>query len=142
MQKATELGVAELLPAITERTNADRVNAGRLHAIAVEAAEQCERLTVPVIHPPCPLSALLGSWPPPRRLVVAVERAGAPPVASARGHPAGLLVGPEGGWARAELDALLRHPFVVAASLGPRVLRAETAAIVGLALLQAEPICT
>jgi 16S rRNA (uracil1498-N3)-methyltransferase len=142
VQKATELGAAALLPVTTERTNPERVNRDRLRAIAIEAAEQSERLTIPAIHQPRPLAALLADWPADRMLVAAVERAAAPPVAPARGRPAGLLVGPEGGWTQAELDALARHPFVVAASLGPRILRAETAAIVGLALLQAEPICT
>lgn len=142
VQKATELGVAALFPLTTERTNPERVNLDRLRAIAVEAAEQCERLTVPIVHPPQPLPALLASWPADRRLVAAIERAVAPSVAPTNGQPAGLLVGPEGGWAAAELDALMRHKFVVAASLGPRILRAETAAIVGLALLQAQPICT
>ena len=142
VQKATELGAAALLPVSTERTNPERVNLDRLRAIAIEAAEQCERLTIPAIHPPRPLPAVLASWPPARKLVVAAERTAAPPVLPARGLPSALLIGPEGGWAPAELDASLRHPFAVAASLGPRILRAETAAIVGLALLQAEPICT
>jgi 16S rRNA (uracil1498-N3)-methyltransferase len=136
VQKATELGVAALLPVITERTNANRVNEVRLAAIAVEAAEQCERLTVPRLHKPRPLVALLGGWEPGRRLFVAAERAAAPAISPARG-PVALLVGPEGGFTPAELDAMQAHPFVTAVSLGPRILRAETACIVGLALLQA-----
>lgn len=135
-QKATELGVARLLPVITARTNAARVNADRLAAIATEAAEQCERLTVPRIDPPCTLPELLAAWPPDRPLVAAIERESAPPIRPARG-PAGLLIGPEGGFNPVELDALRRQPFFVPATLGPRILRAETAAIVGLALLQA-----
>lgn len=142
VQKATELGVASLFPVITARTNAERTNPARLRALAIEAAEQSERLTVPTLHPPRPLAELLAGWPPQRPLVAAIERAEAPPVAPARGRPAGLLIGPEGGFAAAELDALHRRPFVVPASLGPRILRAETAAIVGLALLQAGPVCT
>jgi 16S rRNA (uracil1498-N3)-methyltransferase len=136
VQKATELGAAALLPVLTARVNAARVNLARLAAIATEAAEQSERLAVPRISPPQRLSALLAAWPPDRPLVVAVEREAAPPVAPERG-PVGLLIGPEGGFTRAELDELRRHAFVKTASLGPRILRAETAAIVGLALLQA-----
>ena len=137
MQKATELGVAEIWPVLTEHTNAARVNHDRLVAIAIEAAEQCERLTLPSLHPPRRLLALLAEWPADRRLYAAIERADLPRLAAAR-HPAGLLIGPEGGFAPAELDALHRHPFVTPVSLGPRILRAETASIVGLALLQAQ----
>jgi 16S rRNA (uracil1498-N3)-methyltransferase len=139
VQKATELGAAVLLPVLTTRTNAGRVNLARLTAIATEAAEQCERLTVPHVAPPQPLAGLLAAWPDGRPLVAALERQPAPPVAPATGA-AGLLIGPEGGFAPAELDELHRHAFVRAASLGPRILRAETAAIAGLALLQAPPL--
>jgi 16S rRNA (uracil1498-N3)-methyltransferase len=135
VQKATELGAAELHPVITERCNTHRMNAERLTAIAIEAAEQCERLTVPRLHPPCSLAALLASWPVERRLFAAVERSDAPPLASAP-DPKALLVGPEGGFAPAEVEALRAHPFVTPVSLGPRVLRADTACIAGLALLQ------
>ncbi len=135
-QKATELGVAALLPVVTERTNAARVNMARLETIAAEAAEQSERLTVPVIRPPCRLSELLASWPAGRTLHAAIERGPAPMLAPAGGS-AGLLIGPEGGFTDRELDALARHPSVAPASLGPRILRAETAAIAGLVLLQA-----
>jgi 16S rRNA (uracil1498-N3)-methyltransferase len=136
VQKATELGVAVLTPVLTERVNTARVNLDRLAAIATEAAEQSGRLTVPHIDHPRRLADVLASWPSPRALVVAVERVDGPEVRASRG-PAALLVGPEGGFAPTELDALLRHPFVQPATLGPRILRAETAAIVGLALLQA-----
>ncbi len=142
VQKATELGVSALFPVTTARSGAERVNLERLRAIAIEAAEQSERLSVPGFHPPRPLAEMLMAWPRERPLVAAVERAPVSPVPRAGGRPAGLLVGPEGGFSESELDALGRCPFVVAASLGPRILRAETAAIVGLALLQAEPICT
>lgn len=135
VQKATELGVASLWPVFSARTNAQRVNLARLDAIAIEAAEQSERLTVPAIHEPRPLTTLLHSWPAGRRLFVAAERTAAPPL-GATGEPAALLVGPEGGFAPAELDALNRHPLVTMMSLGPRILRAETAAIAGLARLQ------
>ena len=136
VQKATELGASALLPVTTERTNTDRVNLARLAAIAMEAAEQSERLTVPALHPPRRLPDLLADWPAGRKLVAAIERAEAPP--PPRGLPcAALLIGPEGGFSPNELDLLRSRPFLVPASLGPRVLRAETAAIAGLALLLA-----
>ena len=135
-QKATELGAAALLPVLTRRTVAARVNLDRLAAIATEAAEQCERLTVPRIAAPQTLPALLSAWPAGRPLFAAIERTAAPPLAPWRA-PCGLLIGPEGGFAPEELDELDRHALVKPASLGPRILRAETAAIVGLALLQA-----
>lgn len=135
VEKATELGVAEIHPVVTARSQPARPAPERLATIAVEAAEQCERLSVPRIHPPQPLESLLRRWPAERPLVAAIERDGTapppPPLASAA-----LLVGPEGGFDPRELDVLRRLPFLVAASLGPRILRAETAAIVGLALLQ------
>ncbi len=135
VQKATELGVAAIWPVLTAHTIAQRVNLARLHAIAIEAAEQSERLTSPAIHEPRPLAVLLHSWPADRRLFVAAERVAVPPIVATR-EPAALLVGPEGGFAPAELDALRQHPLVTVISLGPRILRAETAAIAGLARLQ------
>ncbi len=135
VQKATELGVAALQPVLTERTNASRVNLDRLQAIAVEAAEQSERLTVPVVHPVRPLAEALRSWDAGRALFVAVERAAGAPLIAAAG-PAGLLVGPEGGFGPRDRAVLEACGFVRPVSLGSRILRAETAAIVGLALLQ------
>lgn len=135
VQKATELGAAELHPVITERCNTHRMNANRLQAIATEAAEQCERLSVPRLLAPRSLHAALGDWPSDRRLFAAIERSDAPRIAAVQG-PKALLVGPEGGFAPVELDALRAHPFVTAVSLGPRILRADTACIAGLALLQ------
>jgi 16S rRNA (uracil1498-N3)-methyltransferase len=135
VQKATELGVSALLPVFTERTNAGRVNLDRLRAIAAEAAEQSERLTVPTVHPARQLHDGLAEWPSARSLFVALERANAPhlqPVC----EPAALLIGPEGGFGPRDHAALDRCRFVRPVSLGPRILRAETAAIVGLALLQ------
>jgi 16S rRNA (uracil1498-N3)-methyltransferase len=136
VQKATELGVAALWPVITERSNTHRMNADRLTAIAIEAAEQSERLSVPPLHAPRPLAAVLSDWPPERRLFAAIERADGPRIVSSHG-PSALLVGPEGGFSPAELDALRARSFVTPVSLGPRILRAETACIAGLALLQA-----
>ncbi len=132
VRQATEMGAASLRPVITARTNAARVNTVRLATIAVEASEQSERLSVPILHPPMPLDRALADWPAARTLAVAAERR-----AGAAARADALLVGPEGGFAPAELDALLARPFVVPISLGPRILRAETAAIAGLALLQA-----
>jgi 16S rRNA (uracil1498-N3)-methyltransferase len=135
VEKATELGVAEIHPVITARSQPARPNPDRLRAIATEAAEQCERLVVPLIHAPRPLDAALRDWPSGRRLVAAIERGeDAPPEPGT--DPAALLIGPEGGYDSRELDAMRRLPFLVPASLGPRILRAETAAVVGLALLQ------
>jgi 16S rRNA (uracil1498-N3)-methyltransferase len=136
VQKATELGVSTLLPVFTERTNAVRINLDRLTAIATEAAEQSERLTVPAIHPARQLHDSLAHWPAERALFVALERADAQPLAPFRG-PAGLLIGPEGGFGPRDHTVIGRCRFVRPVSLGPRILRAETAAIAGLALLQA-----
>jgi len=135
IEKATELGVSRIAPVFTERTNTARLNLDRLTAIAREAAEQCERLTVPVIDEPMRLFDRLGIWPAELRLSAAIERSNAAPPLPAPG-PAALLIGPEGGFTRAELDALRRLAFVEPIGLGPRILRAETAVIVGLALLQ------
>jgi 16S rRNA (uracil1498-N3)-methyltransferase len=138
VEKATELGVAEIHPVVTARSQPARPNPDRLRAIATEAAEQCERLTVPVIHPPRPLETALRDWPAGRALIAAIERGVAAPMGGQAGAAA-LLIGPEGGFDPKELDAMRRLPFLVPASLGPRILRAETAAIVGLALLQRPP---
>ena len=133
VQKATELGASRLLPVLTERTQTARMNHDRLQAIATEAAEQCERLTVPAIDPPLRLTDRLKDWHE-RPVIVAMERIAAPRPPALTG-PRALLVGPEGGFSSAELAWLNSLPFVVPASLGPLVLRADTAAIAGLALL-------
>jgi 16S rRNA (uracil1498-N3)-methyltransferase len=134
VQKATELGASAICPIFTARTNAGRVNLERLTAIAVEAAEQSERLTVPEVRAPVAFYDLLGNWPADRMLAAAVERMDAP----SPGPPCrALLVGPEGGFNPRELDALRDKPFIRPVSLGRLVLRAETAAIAGLALLGA-----
>lgn len=140
VQKATELGATVIAPLLTERTAPARVNHARLSAIAREAAEQSERLDVPAVLDAQHWTGFLDTWPKERRLYVCVERADERFIPASCGERAGLLVGPEGGFAVAELDAVRSRPFVVPVSLGPRVLRAETAAIAGLALLQA-PSC-
>lgn len=136
IEKATELGATRIQPVFTERTNAGRLNLARLEAIAREAAEQSERLSVPEISAPVRLLDLLGAWSREHVLHAAIERsnAGSPSKVT---FPAALLIGPEGGFTPAELDVLRRLTFVEPIGLGPRILRAETAAIAGLALLQA-----
>jgi 16S rRNA (uracil1498-N3)-methyltransferase len=133
VEKATELGVSVIQPIMTARTNADHVNLERLAAIATEAAEQCERLTVPEIRPPVTLAALMAGWPE-RPLFVADERRTAGLLAPVR-IPCALMTGPEGGFTDSELEAIASQPLVTRVSLGRRILRAETAVVAGLALL-------
>ena len=134
VRQATELGVSALLPVFCARSNTGRIKAERWEAIAREAAEQCERLDVPEIRTPVDFFDFLGTWPEARKLAAAIERGGPAPMPLAAGA---LLVGPEGGFAGPELDALRAARFVSPVCLGPRVLRAETAVIAGLSLLQA-----
>lgn len=142
IEKATELGVETLQPVWTERTQPDRVNRERLRAIAIAAAEQSERLDIPEIRDPADLPVLLRGWRAERRLLVCDESGGGVPIAAAladlpAGRETAVLVGPEGGFSETELDALGKLPIVTRVGLGPRVLRAETAAIAALAVLQA-----
>ncbi len=145
-EKATELGATVVQPVYTERTIVTRVNEDRLRANAREAAEQSERLTVPEIRPVRPLFDVLGDLPAGLRLVLCDETGTAPPIAAAlaRWSPApepvagyAILTGPEGGFTETELDRLRKLPFVTPVGLGPRVLRADTAALAALAVLQA-----
>lgn len=135
VEKATELGVSAIQPVLTRRTNAETVRIDRLVAIAREAAEQCERLDAPEICAPKPLETLLTGWPGDRALLFADEAGverwpdGAPPPRFA------TLIGPEGGFANEERAALRRLNFVRPISLGPRILRAETAAVAALTLM-------
>lgn len=141
VQKATELGAARLLPVTTRRTVSERVNVDRLRAIAVEAAEQCGRLSVPDLAAAQALDRAVDGWPDGRVLVFCDETGGRPltEALADRGaaQQAAILIGPEGGFEPGERDWLRDLPFVMPVSLGPRILRAETAALAALALWQA-----
>jgi 16S rRNA (uracil1498-N3)-methyltransferase len=144
-EKATELGVALLQPVLTQHTVVERVNVERLQAHAVEAAEQTERLTVPRVRAPVGLAGLLQEWPSERRLLMCDETGGGPPIAqvlggldeSARAAPWAILIGPEGGFSADELRAIRRMKDITTVGLGPRILRADTAAVAALACWQA-----
>lgn len=153
IQKATELGASAFIPVMTDRTNADRIRTDRLRAIALEAAEQCGRLSVPEVSDAIKLADTLLHWDQARTLYYCDEagddpskewggREGraSPMLASVRengGGAAAILIGPEGGFSADERNWLRALPFVHAVTLGPRILRADTAAIVSLALWQA-----
>jgi 16S rRNA (uracil1498-N3)-methyltransferase len=140
-QKATELGVAALCPVMTRNTVAGRVNLERMRANAVEAAEQTGRLDVPRVDAPAALEARLADWPAGRRILWCDETGASPPVARALAGaapgPWAVLTGPEGGFAPGELDLLRNSPIVTGVGLGPRVLRADTAALAALTCWQA-----
>ncbi len=140
VEKATELGVRVLQPVITRRTNAEKVRTDRLRSIVIEAAEQTERLDLPEVRAPLTLAKALDGWDESRRILFADEEGDARPLAEAarsvRGTPLALLTGPEGGFDPEERRLLRTLPFVTPVSLGPRILRAETAVIAGLALIQ------
>lgn len=141
VQKAAELGVRRLRPVLTRRTIVDRINLERMRANAIEAAEQCGVLWVAEVHDPLPLAKLIENWDASRRLIFCDEAAvGRDPVASLKQlkpGPLALLIGPEGGFDEVERQLLKSKSFVVPISLGPRVMRADTAAVAGLALLNA-----
>lgn len=141
VEKATELGVAVLQPVTTRRTVVTRVPLARLGAAAVEAAEQSRRLDVPEVRPARPLGALLADWPAGRRLLFCDETGRGRPVAQALAEqssgPWAALIGPEGGFAVEEHQALAACAQAVPVSLGPRILRSDTAAVAALAVLQA-----
>ena len=139
IEKATELGVARLRLVMTERTNASHIRLDRLQAIAVEAAEQTGRLDVPPVAEPTPLERMLVDWSPDRRLMFCDEAGDALPVLEAvkAAGPWAILIGPEGGFSPRERDRLRALTFTTPVSLGPRILRADTAAISALTLWQA-----
>ena len=136
LEKATELGVRAIRPVLARRCVADRLNPDRARAQVVEAAEQCARTALPELADVTKLDALLRDWPANRTLFFADEAGGEPARASfaAHGGPAGLLTGPEGGWDDAERAAIRAHPQARPITLGPRILRGETAAIAATAL--------
>jgi 16S rRNA (uracil1498-N3)-methyltransferase len=152
VEKATELGASALQPVMTRRTNVERVNLERLRANAREAAEQCERLSLPEVLAPAKFTTLLEGWPRDRRLLVCCERGPVRPLfevlsefrktrnaaaADSATESWAVMSGPEGGLAESELDALSKLPFVTLAGLGPRILRADTAALAALTCWQA-----
>jgi 16S rRNA (uracil1498-N3)-methyltransferase len=139
VQKAAELGVRVLQPVFTRRTIVTRINEERMAANAVEAAEQSGRLSVPEIRSGVGFDKLLAAWPKERRIFFCDEGGDAKPLADAAkgtAGPAAILTGPEGGFDPAERDALRAQPFVEPVTLGPRILRADTAALAALAIWQ------
>jgi 16S rRNA (uracil1498-N3)-methyltransferase len=146
VEKASELGCAMMQPVMTAHTNAERVNTDRLQVIGIEAAEQCERLTAPAIQEPISFAEMLAQFPRDRVLLLCAEAGNTTPIAEAlrRLAPAGLtwrktaiLIGPEGGFNADELKAARSLTNTVAINLGPRILRADTAAISALSCWQA-----
>lgn len=140
-EKATELGISVLWPVFTHRTVMSRVNTDRLAANMVEAAEQCERLSVPEMRAPVDLAKALAGWDATRPLLFLDESGGGAPINQALHSlppgPLAVLAGPEGGFDDSERAVLACLPFAVPVSLGPRILRAETAAIAALSVVQA-----
>jgi 16S rRNA (uracil1498-N3)-methyltransferase len=138
IEKATELGVARLQPVITERTIVERVKRERLEAQIIEACEQCGRTALPTLGEPVKLTQLLSEWPAGRGLLFADEAGGVPLAAVAAPPPAAILVGPEGGFTPHERELLLANAAIRRITLGPRILRAETAAIAATSLWMAQ----
>ena len=136
LEKACELGVSRIVPVLTRRCVADKLNLERARATLTEAAEQCARTALPVICEPVKLDAVLRDWAPGRALFFADETGGAPaaPAFAAHTGAAGLIIGPEGGFTQEERAAIRALPQARAITLGPRILRGETAAIAATAL--------
>ncbi|MFN3945065.1 MAG: 16S rRNA (uracil(1498)-N(3))-methyltransferase [Allosphingosinicella sp.] len=137
VEKATELGAARLVPVLTRRTIVDKLNLDRLRAHVVEAAEQCERTALPELAEPVKLPALLSGWPAGRALYFADEQGGTPLAEAVAPGPAALLVGPEGGFTAEERAAVRAVPEARPVALGPRILRADTAALAALSIWMA-----
>jgi 16S rRNA (uracil1498-N3)-methyltransferase len=140
VQKATELGVARIQPVFTRRTIVDRVNLERMQANVIEAAEQCERLCIPELAEPAKLEHVLSTWDNARSLAFCDEAGNAAPAAKAFTEKSGrrwaILTGPEGGFDATERDAIRALSFTVPVTLGPRIMRADTAAITAIAVWQ------
>ena len=138
-EKACELGVARLVPVLTRRTVIDRLNGERLRAHMIEAAEQCDRTALPELSEPVKLEALLRDWPAERALFFADEMGGRPVAEAMAAHkgPAAILIGPEGGFDDTERAAIKALPQAVGIGLGPRILRAETAAMAAVSVWMA-----
>lgn len=141
VQKAVEMGAGVLQPVITQHTQAPKVPLEKFEANVIEAAEQCGVLAVPAVRPPVKLDRLLGDWQAGRRLIFCDEDAATnnplPALQGIEERRLGLLIGPEGGFSDEERRMLRALPFVTAIPLGPRILRADTAAVAALALMQA-----
>ncbi len=139
-EKACELGAAVLQPVVTRRTIIDKVKTERLRANLIEAAEQCDRTALPELRDSVALARLLKDWPAGRRLYFADELGGEPLAAACRGQagPSAILIGPEGGFDDEERAAIRALADAVPVTLGPRILRAETAAIAALSVWMAE----
>lgn len=142
VEKATELGVRTIRPVITEYTQTQRVRTDRMQSLAIEAAEQTERMDLPEIFEAEPLANALSAWDPDRPLIYCDEGAEAAPISQYRerltGRAAGILIGPEGGFSPRERKMLRKLAFVVPITLGPRILRAETAVVSALTLWQSQ----
>lgn len=136
-EKACELGVARYVPVVTHRTVVDKPNTDRLRAHMIEAAEQCGRTALPQVAEPVKLSNLLRDWPEERALYFADELGGLPAREAMKPGPAAILIGPEGGFDDGERNAIRALPQAVGVSLGPRILRADTAAAAAVAIWMA-----
>ena len=136
-EKACELGVARFVPVLTARCVVDKVKEDRLRAHMIEAAEQCERTALPEIAPLAKLDSMLSGWPTGRTLYFCDERGGQPMRAAMKDGPAAMLIGPEGGFTDSENENIRAHPSAIAVSLGPRILRADTAAVAALSVWMA-----
>jgi 16S rRNA (uracil1498-N3)-methyltransferase len=140
VEKATELGVSVLQPVITNRTIVNRVNTERLVANVMDASQQCERLTLPTVQEPLKLEKLLENWDISRKLILCDESGKGqtiiPALQALKQTPCAILIGPEGGFSQTEFEIMRNKPYIIPVSMGPRILRADTAAIAALTCVQ------